>query len=86
MFSEILGLMELLDICIFKFIYLLGRDLRSENGMPLQHNVTLAQIYINPKILLTILIGYNLWMSVKLLANLKILHSWYIKRLLMTGT
>ena len=52
----------------------------SENDRPLQHDVTLAQIYINPKILLTVLIGYNLSMSVKFLVNSKILHSWFIKR------
>ena len=58
--------------------------MRSKNDVPLQvqFNVTFAQIYINQKILLTVLpvFGYNLLMSAKFLINSKILHSWYIKR------
>ena len=56
--------------------------MRSENDIQVQHNVILAQIYINQKMLLTVLFGYNLSMSSKFLflVNSKILHSWYIKR------
>ena len=54
--------------------------MRRKNDIPLQHNVTLAHIYINPKILHAVLTGYNLSMSAKFVVNSKILHSWYIKR------
>ena len=53
--------------------------MRSKNDIQVQHNVTLAQIYINQKILLTVLFGYSLSMSSKFLVNSKILHSWYLK-------
>ena len=82
-FSEIWGLIEILfEIQIFAFSnsFIFWEEiLRSENDIPLQHNVTLAQIYINPKVLFTVLIGYNLSMSARCLVNSRILHSWYIK-------
>ena len=80
-FPEILGLMELLfEIEIFAFSnsFIFWEEiLRSENDIPLQHNVTLAHLHQSKN--LAVLTGYNLLMSAKFLMNSKTLHSWYIQ-------
>ena len=75
--------MELLfEIEIFAFsnaFIFLEEILRSENDKPLKYNVTLAQIYINPKNLLTVWIGYSLPMSAEISREFENIAFWYIK-------